>query len=186
MNAAAETPRMTITLSPGCVLEPLPARAVASFSARPSSACAEAILARVIAGVMRNAQGGDLPLFAWTLGLPRSELMRMVTTLFPEVGAAVPPVAHEYVIILRGKPTDFAALVALLMSHRAAAVDRRRAYWLAHAIAAAAQGERHLWQDLGLRNRDEVSRLLACYFPTLHACGSFSTPAARRISYLGD
>lgn len=127
------------------------------------------MVARAVAGVMRNAQSGDLPLFAWTLGLPQTELLQLVVTLFPELGALVPLAAYEYAILLRGRPADFDALVAVLLAHRAPGIDRRHARWLAHAIAGAAQGERHLWQDLGLASRSELSNLLARHFPTLHA-----------------
>lgn len=163
MNAAAGLPAVKITHSPGCALEPLPARAVASFSP------AAATVARAIAGVMRNAQSGELPLFAWTLGLPQVELLRLVARLFPELGALAPLAPHEYAILLNGRPADCADLAALLLAHRAPGSNHDHARWLAHAIAAAAQGERHLWQDLGLAGRAELGTLLAQHFPTLHA-----------------
>ena len=41
--------------------------------------------------------------------------------------------------------------------------------WLAAIVARRAMGDDHLWQDMGLSNRGEVSRLLARHFPALHA-----------------
>ena len=41
--------------------------------------------------------------------------------------------------------------------------------WLAGAVAAACMGDNHLWQDLGLDNRQELSELLSTHFPALHA-----------------
>jgi nitrogen fixation protein NifQ len=41
--------------------------------------------------------------------------------------------------------------------------------WLAGAVAAACMGDNHLWQDLGLANRQELSELLSTHFPALHA-----------------
>ncbi len=41
--------------------------------------------------------------------------------------------------------------------------------WLATIVARRAMGDDHLWQDMGLSNRGEVSRLLARHFPALHA-----------------
>lgn len=62
---------------------------------------------------------------------------------------------------------EFDDLVALLLDHRATADDRER--WLACAIATAAMGENHLWQDVGLPNRAVLSALMRAHFPTLAA-----------------
>ena len=35
------------------------------------------LLRRAVSGVLRNAQNGDLPLFAWTLGMPQPELLAL-------------------------------------------------------------------------------------------------------------
>ena len=35
-------------------------------------------MCRAIGGVLRNAQNGELPLYAWTLGLPQDELLAML------------------------------------------------------------------------------------------------------------
>ncbi len=70
----------------------------------------------------------------------------------------------------RVTPWTFSALVDLLLSHRTdETADPAPARWLAHALAAACHGERHLWQDLGLAGREEVTRLLAEYFGPLAA-----------------
>lgn len=123
---------------------------------------------RVIGGVMRNAQNGELPLFAWTLGLPQAELLEVVVRHFPELGALELMVEAEYTVILRSMPPRFDEMVDLLTSHGATNAQALHLGWLARALAAASMGERHLWQDLGLSNRNEVSRLLEHYFPTLH------------------
>lgn len=129
-----------------------------------------ATLAReVIAGVMRNAQTGELPLFAWTFGLPQSELLDAVAQYFPELGSLEPMSEQKYAVILRTVPPRFYEMADLLTRHGAKHSMTRHVGWLAHAVAAAAMGERHLWQDLGLSNRGEVSRLLEHYFPVLHA-----------------
>lgn len=36
-------------------------------------------------------------------------------------------------------------------------------------IADACMGENHLWQDMGLVNREALSNLMKCYFPQLFA-----------------
>lgn len=58
-------------------------------------------------------------------------------------------------------------LVTLLAEHRAGPVQDGRA--LAHAVALASLGEQHLWQDLGLPSRRELSALMLQWFPGLVA-----------------
>lgn len=62
---------------------------------------------------------------------------------------------------------EFDDLVALLLEHRSD--DSRESRWLAYAIAACCMGEDHLWQDMGLPNRQALADLLARYFSTLSA-----------------
>ena len=40
------------------------------------------LLRRAVSGVLRNAQNGELPLFAWTLGMPQPELLALLARLF--------------------------------------------------------------------------------------------------------
>lgn len=61
-------------------------------------------------------------------------------------------------------------LLALLREHMALAAGtpaEREA--VAHAIACACLGNNHLWQDLALPSRAELSALIATWFPTLAA-----------------
>jgi len=60
---------------------------------------------------------------------------------------------------------EWSDLQQLLLSHR----DRQResALLIANIVATACAGRDHLWQDLGLANRDELSRLMQINFPTL-------------------
>lgn len=148
--------------------------AAAAISSRPV-ALQDEQPSRLIAAVMRHAQGGELPLFAWTLGLPRADWLAMVGTLFPELGLLTPPMAREYAILASGRPAEFDALVRLLLDARPQAKRTPESVWLAHAIAAATQGERHLWQDLGLRRRDDLTFLFEDRFPQLHAANQHNT-----------
>ncbi len=43
------------------------------------------------------------------------------------------------------------------------------ASWLAHVVACGCLGSDHLWQDLRLRSRQDLSDLLSCWFPALAA-----------------
>jgi nitrogen fixation protein NifQ len=46
---------------------------------------------------------------------------------------------------------------------------RQSEVWLAHIVAYSCCGRNHLWQDLGLANRGELSALMTVAFPTLAA-----------------
>lgn len=62
---------------------------------------------------------------------------------------------------------EYEDLVQLLLAHRSDDSDETR--WLASAVAAASLGNDHLWQDLGLANRQELSDLLRDHFGPLFA-----------------
>jgi len=62
---------------------------------------------------------------------------------------------------------EFDDLLGLLLDSRAHASEANA--WLSCCIASAAMNERHLWQDMGLPNREQLSRLLGEYFPALAA-----------------
>ncbi len=57
-------------------------------------------------------------------------------------------------------------LVELLLAHRAD--GSRETLWLAFTIATACLGDNHLWQDMGLHGREELSMLLRRHFTVLH------------------
>ncbi|HYE37184.1 nitrogen fixation protein NifQ [Methylocaldum sp.] len=67
----------------------------------------------------------------------------------------------------RVETDEFEDLVALLLEHRGD--DSRESRWLAYAIAACCMGDDHLWQDMGLANRQVLSDLLARHFSALFA-----------------
>lgn len=123
---------------------------------------------RAIAGVLRHAQEGDLPLCAWTLGLAHQEWLAMLEASFPELGELEAIPAQAYAAIQATTPAAFFALLALLTAHRHQNADERHSDWLARAIAAACLGSRHLWQDLGLADRADVGMLLSTFFPALY------------------
>ncbi len=63
-------------------------------------------------------------------------------------------------------------LVGLLTEQAAPAqspVQREQALWIAHALAQASLGEDHLWQDLHLPSRRQLSALMAQWFPAIAA-----------------
>ncbi|HEY6895927.1 MAG TPA: nitrogen fixation protein NifQ, partial [Rhodocyclaceae bacterium] len=104
---------------------------------------------------------GALPLIR---GLAPAEFQRLLAEYFPGLhlsnGIAPPPDALD----------EFDDLVSLLLDHRAG--DGEAFRWLACAIATAAMREQHLWQDMGLPSRRELSALMLRFFPALAAKNS--------------
>lgn len=131
----------------------------------------EHLMRRAMAGVLRGAQDGGLPLFSWTLGLPQHALMVMITEAFPELGEKEdlePLTAAQYARILMAIPAEFEAMVALLRTHASPEIQEKHVDWLTRTIAAASFGERHLWEDLGLGGRNELDYLLKTCFTALY------------------
>ena len=62
-----------------------------------------------------------------------------------------------------------ASMQAFLIDHAARDVDREDAQCLAAIVAQACLRPDHLWRDLGLSGRDDVTAMLARYFPELVA-----------------
>lgn len=61
-------------------------------------------------------------------------------------------------------------LVALLVEHAdAAAGSAEQVHQVALTVAIASLGDNHLWQDLQLGSRAELSALMRCWFPALVA-----------------
>jgi nitrogen fixation protein NifQ len=104
----------------------------------------------------------DVPL----LGLDADALSALVGRHFP--GA---PAAHVSAHLPDPPRTDFTRdLHALLMWHdRTATRHRADADCLASIIAAASLRPDHLWRDLGLAGRDDVTDMLERHYPALVA-----------------
>ncbi|MYN44820.1 hydrogenase [Pseudoduganella sp. FT93W] len=130
----------------------------------PADAHVLRLLGRAVNGVMGHAQAGDLPLSAWTLGLPQDELCALLSFCFPELEDLERLPAHQYDTLMRQASWEQRQLVQLLLAQRTVPVVERHAHWTAHVVAAAAQGSRHLWEDMGLGGREEVSTLLQYFF----------------------
>ncbi|MDC8756321.1 nitrogen fixation protein NifQ [Janthinobacterium fluminis] len=121
-----------------------------------------------VAGTVGQALAGHLPGFAWTLGLPQAVLLALLERGYAEPGALEPLPERQYAAIVAGAPPAFAELLGLLRANRSADADAVRVDWLAHALATASLGSRHLWQDLGLSGREAVSALLRRHFRPLY------------------
>lgn len=102
------------------------------------------------------------------LGLPQPAWRALVARHFAHAAAlaplsALPPVET-------GEHAAFVdTLRALLLTHAGGTVDADDAHCLASIIAQACLRPDHLWRDLGLAGREEVTWMLTRYFPKLAA-----------------
>lgn len=111
------------------------------------------LLASIIAG---QASGeGCLPPH---LGLGAAAFSYLCDAYFP--GCPITPCARESEAI-----PEWEDLQKLLLDHRAREYPSE--LLIANILATACAGRDHLWQDLGLANRDELSRLMWVNFPAL-------------------
>lgn len=94
----------------------------------------EGLMTRAIAGAITSAQEGNLPLFAWTLGLPQAALKDMIEQCFPELGDLEPVSPTQYAMFVEATPHDFHALLDLIGQHRSPDVPASHTDWLARAI----------------------------------------------------
>jgi len=120
-------------------------------------------------------------------GLPSDELFaQMISSQVAGVGALPPGLGlngKDFSILLAlhfpgvklvisnlENRTDPRALekedvLALLLEHRA--YKNMSELWMAEIVTTACMASDHLWQDLGLRSRDYLSRLMTENFPSL-------------------
>jgi nitrogen fixation protein NifQ len=128
-----------------------------------------------------NVNSADTPLFAKLiaerdvrselalLGLQRREWDALLSRHFALAGEHASPVAWIANIHSTGHADFVRTLHALLLAHASPTVDPDDARDLATIIAHACLRPDHLWRDLGLAGRDEVTWMLMRYFPTLVA-----------------
>jgi len=96
------------------------------------------------------------------LGLAPSEFAVLMARHFPDftlpAGLAAPSVGEK-------RDDDRDELLTLLREHCAGSDDSER--WMAEIVTTACMGSDHLWQDLGLWSRVDLSRLMTQNFPAL-------------------
>lgn len=99
------------------------------------------------------------------LGLSAPALAALVGRLFPERPALLAGLRQDD----EGAPLspEEPDLRALLLDYRRGALVEEE--WLAHILARRALGPNHLWQDLGLTGRGDLSALIRRHFPPLAA-----------------
>jgi nitrogen fixation protein NifQ len=141
---------------------PCGATLLAALLATPASVAAlgdpnRALLATMM--VSRTADQGCLPTH---LGLGEAAYQQLVAEYFPGYCPGftdIAPGTHPEPI------PEWSDLQKLLLDHRAR--QRPSEAWIADVVATACAGHDHLWQDLGLLNREQLSQLMWENFPEL-------------------
>lgn len=109
-----------------------------------------------------QAGGGVLP---ERMGLAPAAYRRMLARHFPQTD--VPEQAPCGVMVNPERAAEAGELRRLLLEHRADEDEERE--WMTDIVVAACMGGNHLWQDLGLWSRKELSELMRINFPALAA-----------------
>lgn len=118
---------------------------------------------RAIACVLETATARKLHGFAQWLGLEENTFWKMLMHCFPGASEAgwKPDLRHDQIVL----PCEFTDLTDMLLADRSD--DMPETFWAAHALACGCFGNGHLWHDMGLTGREEVSSLLQRHFTPL-------------------
>jgi len=119
---------------------------------------------QALAGMLLNARYGQSALGGW-LGLSAVEFARLMRHHFP--GAKLPLGLKSHLKRPAARSLEWDELRHLLRSHRAGRDVSE--LFIADILCSACMGSNHLWEDLGLFNRAELSALMVRNFPTLAA-----------------
>jgi nitrogen fixation protein NifQ len=96
------------------------------------------------------------------VGLTDDDLAGLMERWFPE---ALDVFERSRPTVVTPEDDEIAMVRELLLAHRS--TDGEDSRWLAFMIARRALESNHLWEDLGLRDRTELSRLLSRHFAPL-------------------
>lgn len=119
------------------------------------------VVASVLALAMSEAEGGHCGLVEG-VGLEKLALMELIGAMFPGTGAAFQGIVHDTAIVIDEEEQSLRDILGIYATG-AGRLERH----LAAVIARRCKSPHHLWQDLGLRNRDELSRLMKRHFARL-------------------
>ncbi|EXJ15773.1 nitrogen fixation protein NifQ [Imhoffiella purpurea] len=110
----------------------------------------------------RAAGGGALP--AW-LGLELGDFRNLMAHHFPGVSPDVLSAIDSGPPLTGARGDEREELVELMLTNRASLSISE--VWMAQVVAAGCMASDHLWQDLGLWERPELTALMNRNFPTL-------------------
>jgi nitrogen fixation protein NifQ len=115
--------------------------------------------ARMVASQQTGA--GVLPA---DLGLGAKRFDRLLAHYFPKADlCSVLSACHGY----PDRASERAEICGLLLAHRLG--EDESEVWMASVVAAGCMGDDHLWQDLGLWSRRDLTALMQRNFPRLAA-----------------
>ena len=131
---------------------------LADLLARTASAAAAVDPNRPLLASMIAGQGVGEGCLPPDLGLGTERHGQLLAEYFP---------GRDWRAMRRSAPAipELSDLQKLLIDHRAKLIDSE--LWVADIVATACGGADHLWQDLGLASRDELTRLMWINFPAL-------------------
>jgi nitrogen fixation protein NifQ len=132
----------------------------AELLARPAIAVAAADPLRPVLASMLVGRSLNQGVLTATLGLPMPVFQMLWQDYFPGAQLKLQSAAGQDI-------DELEDLLNLLLEYRAGA--RESEFWLAHIVAYSCCGRNHLWQDLGLADRTELSFLMNTAFPGLAA-----------------
>ncbi len=143
--------------------DPQIAESLLTHAVRPGD-----LAALAFAGIIAVLWRADRPMSVPILGIDRESFSRLLSQHFGDAGNAlaarlVDGVPHP----VSGRYREFTNLRDLLIEHCTTISEESE--WLACTVATGSLGENHLWQDLGLPSRKELSRLLMQNFTALAA-----------------
>ena len=119
------------------------------------------IVAAIVSLGMIEAKSEQLPIIE-TVGMPGVELATLIRDTFPHAAPMFDRLADD---ALAEPSDDEACLRDLLWRNATEGSDLQRR--LSQMVARRSMRPNHLWQDLGLRNRRELSWLMARHFEPL-------------------
>ena len=108
------------------------------------------------------ASEGDMP---YRLGLNPDDYEQMMAVHFPGAQLPMSFMAHSDLFDIR--QDELGELSDLLKSH--AVDDSLESSWMTTITAVGCMGGNHLWQDMGLWSRKDLSALIQSNFPELAA-----------------
>jgi nitrogen fixation protein NifQ len=132
----------------------------AELLGRPATTAAKSDPLRRVLASMLAGRALSQGVLSATLGLPVDAFDALWADYFPGAALQLDNGPGEHIVELDD-------LLQLLIEYRAGV--RASELWLAHIVAYSCCGRNHLWQDLGLANRGELSLLMTTAFPALAA-----------------
>jgi nitrogen fixation protein NifQ len=132
----------------------------AELLARPVGAAAQADPLRSVLASMLVGRSLNLGVLSATLGLPGDSFQALWQDYFAGDTLWLEDGPGEAIVELED-------LQNMLLEYRAGLHASEA--WLAQIVAYGCSGRDHLWQDLGLANRGELSLLMTTAFPALAA-----------------